>query len=237
MPRAFSASSDIAPATFTQEDMDAVLKHCSVAYILSPPIHENAAQISGDCLSLVERLFTSGEALAIKSDSAGITHGKTRWLRLAKVYHRAKSKNLSDEISMCLYQAWVQKGLIDNNRKEYYSTGMHLLGCPDISIELSSKAPTEEELISCFDWQNEFGCFLACQSNTDFIQDGDLFKLGDRAECRSISLEKCYRYRPDNYYFNPFGVYRMQGVRPAQKLGGFGIFKKAKIHRFSFGDH
>ncbi|MGY0505249.1 hypothetical protein [Luteimonas sp. e5] len=123
MPRAFDVCRDRVDPSMLTEDWVAVDAHESVVYILSPPLpQETALETSADALALTSALLQSG-GLAAKSESAGIAHGKSRWLALAS--------SASGGDRRALAAAWVRRPIVDGD--EFYSCGMHLLGHPDVS--------------------------------------------------------------------------------------------------------
>lgn len=113
---AFVASQDLVSRTFSEDDWKRMRRHNAVAYVLSPPIERGKAlAVSSSALELTARLIKGG-ATAVKSESAGIAHGLSHWMRLAE--------------RTALREAWVRQPIQDE--KILYSCGMHLLGLRDV---------------------------------------------------------------------------------------------------------
>ena len=76
MQVAFQSSARPTDSTIEEADWDAIGSHTAVAYLLSHPMPaDDAKEISGRALLLAAALFDKG-ALAIKSESAGLAHGR-----------------------------------------------------------------------------------------------------------------------------------------------------------------
>ena len=85
MPTAFEASQDRFDPSITEEDWSNIEAHTAVAYILSPPLPPEAAErISARTLLLAAKLLEEG-ASAVKSESAGLAHGRGRGVELGRV--------------------------------------------------------------------------------------------------------------------------------------------------------
>jgi hypothetical protein len=80
MNAAFKASLDRNHPTIKGDEWRTIGSHSAVAYILSPPIKKKEADsISATALLLVAELLRAG-GVAAKSESAGLAHGRDRWL-------------------------------------------------------------------------------------------------------------------------------------------------------------
>lgn len=188
----------------TAKDWDAIKRHSAVAYVLSPPIQkELAGDISGLALSLTATLLQRG-GVAAKSESAGIAHGRTRWLKLAEKFGRAREKGDRHTKGTTLYWAWVRRPMIDENETVYYSCGMHLLGERDVEIESSL------ELTDALQWMDLLGLYLAGDRPTRPLKDGEGFRLKDESPRRIIRIRPCKRYEKDEFMFNPYGYIRLE---------------------------
>lgn len=124
MAHAFDVALDRVAPTFTGTDRKSVLSHKTVAYVLSPPLTPTSSRsVSARALNLTALLLANG-GLAAKSESAGLAHGRYRWLSLSQAAGDSSKRN------DVLYEAWVRRPLRDE--KVVYSCGMHLLGQPDV---------------------------------------------------------------------------------------------------------
>ncbi|HMF10845.1 MAG TPA: hypothetical protein VKE94_01025, partial [Gemmataceae bacterium] len=80
MLASFQVCAERVSPSMTDEDWQGIRGHSAVAYVLSPPIRKDLAEsISGRMLLLTAALVHEG-GLAAKAESAGIGHGRARWL-------------------------------------------------------------------------------------------------------------------------------------------------------------
>jgi hypothetical protein len=199
MVSSFEASYDQVNPSMTAEDWQAVREHAAVAYVLSPPIRKGrAADISGPALSLVAALLRDG-GVAAKGESAGIAHGRARWLELAAAHARATERSDAHAAGASLYWAWVRRPLVDEDEAVFYSCGMHLLGQPDAEIESSL------DVGAAVEWIDLLGLYLVADRPARPIKQGEGFRLKDPGPRRVMRLTPCERYEEDSFMFNPYG--------------------------------
>jgi hypothetical protein len=167
MATAFKASYDRVNPSMSMQDWGDIERHTTVAYILSPPVQKKlSVDISGQALLLTASLLKRG-GVAAKSESAGIAHGRNRWLELATDYGNAKDKGDIHAQDTSLYWAWVRRPVIDDDDGVYYSCGMHLLGERDCEIESSLDVPDTIE------WMDLLGLYLVGDRPTRPLNDGE----------------------------------------------------------------
>ncbi len=107
MQAAFEASLDRNSPTIKGAEWHTIESHSAVAYILSPPIAKAEAEsISAIALHLVAELLNNG-GVAAKCESAGLAHGRDRWLALAHEYRQASQEGDAHTAAATLYRAWV----------------------------------------------------------------------------------------------------------------------------------
>ncbi len=195
MEKSFEASIDRVHPSFTEEDWQAVKRHTCVSYILSPHMApENSLAISRQALSLVSAALRAG-AFAVKGESSGIAHGKSRWLAL---------DNAADESPTGpLIRAWVRFPIATN--LVTYSVGMHLLGAPDVEIEREGMLDDEVA-----DVLSGFIHFILIDE--PILKDGHTFKLGEGERRFEITRTDCDRYESDSFFWNPFGYWRLSPI-------------------------
>jgi hypothetical protein len=181
-----------------------VRTHGAVAYVLSPPIrNDHAAEISGRALLLTAALLRGG-GVAAKGESAGIAHGRARWLELAEEFARAREDCDTHTEGATLYWAWVRRPMIDDDEAVYYSCGMHLLGGCDVEIQ------TSLDLADALEWMDLLGLYLVGDRPTRPLNDGDGFRLKDEGPRRVMRFRPCERYEEDGFMFNPYGYIRLE---------------------------
>ena len=203
MPVAFEASLDRFSPTVTDEDRDSIQSHTAVAYILSPPMPPSAAEsVSARTLRLTATLLSQG-GLAAKSESAGLAHGRSHWLELARRYSAAADDSDPHTAAAMLYRAWVQRAIHDPSASALYSVGMHLLGHRDTEVDDSPDLPTALE------WIDLMGLYLVADKPDRPVLAGEGFRLRDEGPRRIIRQLPCRRYEEDDFFHNPYGYNRL----------------------------
>jgi hypothetical protein len=198
MTDAFQASYDRATPSMTDEDWQAIQAHKSVMYVLSPPIpKEEAIEISGQTLQVIAALLRKG-GLAAKAESAGIAHGKNRWLQLAERYANAPKAHAG---YAALFKAFVRRPI--QTKMLYYSCGMHLLGERD--VEISTKLDDTVAL----EWIDLLCLYLVADRPTREVKEGDGFRLRDDGPRRIMNFWDCKRFSDDDFMYNPYGYIRL----------------------------
>lgn len=193
MMSSFSASADRVAPSITTADWNAIEGHSAVSYVLSPPMNaQNALEVSGQTLSLVAAVLKAG-ASAVKGESSGIAHGRSYWLELAD--HAASS------LESALIRAWVRYPISDDTA--LYSVGMHLLGMPD--LEIDRVGPTEADAIDAF---SGFLHFLLIDKPGN-LAAGHTFHTQPDSVRFQLSRTKCTRYEHDDFFYNPYGYWRL----------------------------
>ncbi|SEG92213.1 hypothetical protein SAMN05444920_107474 [Nonomuraea solani] len=204
MPEAFEASfqASRAAASFSEADRAAVESHDTVGYLLSMPMmRELAADTSRRLLAATAALLRGG-AVAVKNESSGITHGRVRWLTLARQAAGAKDEELAD----ALVSAWVRRPIYGG--RVLYSCGMHLLGAPEVEIEVDREL-TEDGVSDLVTHLDALALYLLTDPRAAEIEDGAGFRLTEDAPRRVLRTGACDRYDEDDLFFNPYGYVRL----------------------------
>ncbi|WP_214327584.1 hypothetical protein [Nonomuraea sediminis] len=201
MPEAFEAS--MAAASFDEEDWTAVESHDTVAYFLSAPMmRELALDTSRRLLAATATLLRSG-ATAAKNESSGITHGRTRWLELAD-----QAKHATDEaLAAALIAAWVTRPIYDG--QVLYSCGMHLLGAPEVEIEVGNTPPPKNQLPDLIAHLDTLAIYLLTDPRAPEIEDGAGFRMTESAPRWLLHTGTSTRHPEDDLSFNPYGYVRL----------------------------
>ncbi|GAA3520180.1 hypothetical protein GCM10022220_71130 [Actinocatenispora rupis] len=187
MPAAFRACAD---ATFGEDDRDAVAAHGSVGYLVGPrflpPGTEDA--VARRALALVADVLRAG-AVAVKHESSLVAHGRERWLALAADGDTAG--------------AFVRLPIRSGNL--LYSTGMHLLGRPDVELAHDGDRTRVPE------WVELMHALVAYQVVDDEpMADGEGFRLAPDAPRWVLRRTGCTRFEPDDLSYNPYGYWRLE---------------------------
>ncbi|XVQ14308.1 hypothetical protein ACQP1W_17735 [Spirillospora sp. CA-255316] len=199
MPEAFEAC--MAAASFDEADWAAVESHDTVGYLLSAPMMRDvAADTSRRVLAATAALLRSGAA-AVKNESSGITHGRDRWLSLADRVADGKGEDLAGD----LVAAWVKLPIYDG--QVLYSCGMHLLGAPEVEIEVDEEHQDDlPDLVTLLD---VLAIYLLTDPRAEEIEDGAGFRMTENAPRRLLRTGTCDRYDEDDLFFNPYGYVRL----------------------------
>lgn len=201
MPRAFEVSAAAGASTLDDDDERAIVEHGSVAYLLSPRIEvARSLELAELSLRLVAECFARG-AVAVKTESVGLAHGKQRWLELASDLARAKAEGDDHAARAALYFAWVQRPIRDGDLQ--YSVGMHLLGQPDTEID------AELGYTEACEWIDLMGLYLVADQPDRPVKSGEGFRLAEDGPRRIIEKHPCRRYESDDFFHNPFGYHRL----------------------------
>jgi hypothetical protein len=204
MMDSFGASYDRVTPSMTDADWQAMESHSAVAYILSPYARaETALDISRRALFLIAALLENG-GVAAKSESAGIAHGRERWLELAADYVRAAKNRDEHSQRAALYWAFVRRPIQDDDKGVFYSCGMHLLGKRDAEIDF------EMEVDSAVEWIDMLGLYLVAEQPQRPLRAGEGFRLRDAGPRRVMRFHPCARYDEDEFFFNPYGYIRLE---------------------------
>ncbi len=206
MEAAFEASADRVTPSMSDEDLRAIREHAAVAYVLSPPIEAaEAMDIARETLALIVRLFEAGAA-AVKSESAGIAHGRERWLELA----REAAGDDPEDSAVAIYLAFVRRPLLDE--PVYYTCGMHLLGERDVEV------PTREKVLDAVDLLDTLAIYLLTEKPPDGVEQGHTFRRSEKDPLRELRAHPCARYPEDDFFFNAHGYLRIERFhRPKQR--------------------
>ncbi|MEV4107036.1 hypothetical protein [Nonomuraea sp. NPDC049695] len=201
MPEAFKSS--MAAASFEDTDWAAVESHDTVGYLLSAPMMRDFAfDTSRRLLAATAALLRSG-AVAVKNESSGITHGRDRWLALA-----GQAADATDEaLAAALVAAWVKRPIYDG--QALYSCGMHLLGAPEVEIEVGEEPPTEDLLLDLVAHLDTLAIYLLTDPRAEEIEDGAGFRMTEDAPRWVLRTGACDRYDEDDLFFNPYGSIRL----------------------------
>ena len=208
MTAAFEVSMNTVDSSMTQLDRDNIASHTGVAYVLSPPLLPDKAElISGKTLLLVDASLKAG-GVAAKSESAGLAHGRQHWMDLAQKYSSAIEKGDQFKASATLCDAWIKRPFHDELTNSYYSIGMHLLGFRDTEIENSL------DPISAIKWIDLMNLYVAADKPTRPIIPGEVFSRNDEGPRWIIQHTSCQRYETDEFFFNPYGYHRLEKSNP-----------------------
>lgn len=197
MARAFAASQFRLAPSATDDERAAIDAHESVVYALSANYAAGAAlDVATRMLAIAGRVLALPGAAGAKCESSGIAHGRLRWAELA----RGAACDDVDEAMAALVDAYVQYPIGDG--KQWWSCGLHLLGLPDLI------APPEQTLLSLF---RIFPLYLLLETGDDkHFASGHTFQIAPDAPRVRLTREACTGYDEDDFFFNPFGRWRVE---------------------------
>ncbi|MCA2225191.1 DUF4261 domain-containing protein [Nonomuraea aurantiaca] len=155
-------------------------------------------------------LLRSG-ATAVKNESSGIAHGRDRWLALADQAADLTDEGLAEvtdeDLAGALVAAWVKRPIHDG--QVLYSCGMHLLGAPEVEIEVGAAPPAKAELPELVAHLDTLAIYLLTDPRAEEIEDGAGFRMTEDAPRWSLRTGPCDRYDEDDLFFNPYGYVRL----------------------------
>lgn len=210
-------ASSIEPA-ITDTDFAAIEKHETVLYIISEPLQEKTtARITYDTMRLGHALLEAG-GVAIKCESSGKAHSRAAWMKLADEARESvlPHGNGSTDFWPALFNAFVQLPI--QSEKDYYSCGMHLLGRPDliISIEDIQKLFPQEQNTAgtTYVLLATFALYLLIECQHGQFRSGNTFSVDAKSPRLRGTWEPCLDYAESDFYYNPFGYWRLSPALP-----------------------
>lgn len=102
-----------------------------------------------------------------------------------------------------LFWAWVRRPLDDDG--VIYSSGLHLLGHPDIEV-------TGESVPDALDLIDIFAMYLLVDRPGDRLRAGNTFSASADRPVFRISSTRCVRYEEDEFFYNPQGYWHLERV-------------------------
>jgi hypothetical protein len=203
MTPAFKASACRCDPSLTADDFASLAKHSRVLYVVSKNFTaQDAPSVSSAFLHLGRRLLEAG-GLAMKCESSGVAHGRTRWLELARETDGA-------DIWSALLRAYVQLPIQSGD--DYHTCGLHLLGQPDLiaSGTMLRKAygSNEDPAWKAVDLFRVFAHYLLSECTPGHFGSGHTFSPDAASPRFRVHWEECTGYEEDDFFFNPFGRWR-----------------------------
>ncbi|GII05159.1 hypothetical protein [Planobispora takensis] len=229
MPRSFEAC--LMNDSFEESDEEAVRTHDSVVYVLSPPMPQHIAfnprrsviigeehgyklpggawnevlDVSRRTLAVAGALLRSG-ATAVKNESSGLTHGRDRWLFLAD---GAAGATDWMELAVVLFEAWVKRPISSANLLR--SCGMHLLGAPDVELEVDwpdPRRPSGRQVDDAVELMDNLALYLLTEDRAMTIVDGEGFRLSPDGPRWVLRRHPCHDDE-ESFFHNPYGYWRL----------------------------
>ena len=188
MSRSFSICGDrVVPGAWTSADEDAVAKHGSVLYVLSPPMTaETAVIVSAAALLLVDALISAG-VVAVKGESAGVAHGLARWRQLAADGAQALRSHDDFALRRAARLGFAKRPLLGETFIE--SVGFHLAGLPEVYV--AKDLVSDREVVALID---------------AVADDIALLGLDAVLRDRKARLSFASTYAEDDFKYNPYGI-------------------------------
>jgi hypothetical protein len=203
MSAAFAASAFRPAPCLGEPDHEAIGGHARVVYALSENfVAGAAADVGRRFLALGARLLDECEADALKCESSGIAHGKACWKELGEI---ARSSDGAD-VSAALVRAFVQMP-IGGGADELWTCGMHLLGRPDL-VARRAEIGSAEDAVRLFEALARY-LVGECGSGRRHFASGNTFAADERSTRCRATWEPCRGYEEDEFFFNPFGRFRL----------------------------
>ena len=203
MITSFEASACRCDPSFQPEDLAGIASHSRVLYVLSKNFTaKEGPGVSRAFLRLGARLLEAG-GVALKCESAGIAHGRARWLELAR---EAENEHPWSE----LLRAFVQLPIFKDD--DYHTCGMHLLGRPDliVSAALLRKlhGSGEDPAWKAVDLLRVFARYLLGECAEGAFASGHTFSAAADSPRYRVLWEECTGYEENDFFYNSFGRWR-----------------------------
>ncbi len=203
MLSAFRASACRCDPSLAANDLASIAEHSQVLYIVSPSLTaEDGPGASLRFLRLGRRLLESG-AVALKCESSGVAHGRSRWIELARDSERPDSW-------LALLRAYVQLPIQSGD--DFFTCGLHLLGRPDLIVSgallrggTDSSGDQAWNAVNLF---RTFAHYLLAECAPGEFGSGDTFSADMSSPRFRVRWEVCTGYDEDDFFFNPFGRWR-----------------------------
>lgn len=210
MVEAFKASATSASSKLDDADYQRIALHTTVLYILSDNFSaDEAPPVSQAFLHFGCSLLKAG-AVAMKCESSGVAHPRTHWLGLAA---QCNGNEQTSEYWHALFGAYV--GYPIYSGADFYTCGMHLLGAPDLIVSESALKNSTETVPppqSASYLFKSFGLYLLDEcANREFIS-GHTFRPDEAWPRMRVLWQECSGYEEDDFFFNPFGRWRLEGM-------------------------
>ncbi|MGP4023899.1 hypothetical protein [Actinomadura sp. 3N407] len=90
-----------------------------------------------------------------------------------------------------------------------YSCGMHLLGAPEVEIEVDEEQLTEDGVPDLVAHLDALAIYLLTDPRAQEIEDGAGFRMTEDAPRHVLRTGPCTRYDEDDLFFNPYGHIRL----------------------------
>jgi hypothetical protein len=197
MKKAFEASADRVSPSMQADDWTAIEKHTAVAYILSPPIdREKSVQIAVQAMVMMSNMLRAGKAVALKHDTAGLAHGKTRWLEILDKARASKGQ----DVFAPMIEATVRRPIAD--KQALYSCGAQLLGVRDVEIVGEKDERKAAQMIDQL---------INAQLRAGYNAPApEAMRLGMSGKAATIAVTRTKRYEEDDFFYNPYGYLRVK---------------------------
>ncbi|AMA57155.1 hypothetical protein [Bradyrhizobium sp. CCGE-LA001] len=195
MERSFGVCWDrVFPKAWSEADEAAVFNHKAVLYVLSPPMEQQKTiAYSAAALRIVEEMIEAG-ATAVKGESAGVAHGLSRWMQLARDCKAAAKTNQGLTVTAAMGRtcrlAFAKRPLGGDTYNE--SVGFHLVGLPDIYVAKSRGS--DRDAVKLMD---EIADAMAERGIEATLRD------------RKLALSREQDYAEGDFKFNPYGIIRI----------------------------
>jgi hypothetical protein len=207
MEAAFRASS-FGLSSVGPKELERVGGHTEVLYVVGKnTTAKQAPEFALELLNSSAAILAAGVP-AIKCESSGIAHSAGRWIELAREAAEPGFVRCS-----ALFRAYVQLPISDP--RDLYSCGMHLLGRPDFIVSHAAIAdayPGQPSAMAVSDLFGTFGLYLLDECPAGDFRSGNTFRARSDAPRFRVIWEECTGYEEDDFFFNPFGRWRLGHV-------------------------
>lgn len=230
MREAFSYSACRVNPSLDTGHLERIDDHQCVVYFLSKGYRrEEAAPVCHRMMQLGGLLLRLG-GLAIKCESSGIAHAPAFWegrLRQADEALQLAARRQGEDSRLegaalfwqALYEGYVRCP-IERPGRDLYSCGLHLLGAPDVIVadavlrEAYPDLDGQGRASAMVEAAMALGIYLLAECPPDGLSRGETFRPVEGAPRFRVEPEPCDDYEADDFFFNPYGRWRLSEVVP-----------------------
>jgi hypothetical protein len=207
----FLECADPTSPSLSPEELEALPAHEGVAILASDPYGaEEAGQVAFSALMLPGMIAGAG-AIAVRCDTVDLAHGLDWWIELAEraveAFTELADESAEDPLASrydlfdALFRAFVRGPGEDDG--VYFTTGLHLLGAPDLEMDAGS-----EKNPALAAW-NLFHLVATYALAEAAIDDGDTIRLAEDAPAFTLRARPP-RFAAGDPRHNPFGAFALE---------------------------
>jgi len=169
---------------FEEDLLSKLEKHTYTVYIIANV--QNMQELK-EVIEVGNGVLDAG-GLALKIETAGVAYSKDEWTELAE------NKEIFPIYSHVVTLVGDEDG--------YYSCGMQAFALPDVIIQGEIEPETAGDLL------NDFNLYNIVEQPK--LKDGDTISFTENSPVYQLSYYTDYRYEPEDPFYNPCGLWKLE---------------------------